>query len=104
MTGKELQPTLDFARRLSELGRTIWVRFVLVPGLTDDEANVDAVADFVAGLSGVERVEVLPFHQMGREKWEATGETYLLGDTQAPTPALLERVRAQFRSRGLTVR
>lgn len=104
VTGRPLQPTLDFAWRLSGLGRTMWVRFVLVPGLTDDEANVDSVADFVATLSGVEWVEVLPFHQMGREKWEAAGETYLLGDAEPPSAGLVARVREQFRSRGLPVR
>lgn len=102
VTGRPLQPTLDFARRLSDLGKTVWIRFVLVPGLTDAVANVDAIADFVAGLDGVERVEVLPFHQMGRDKWAATGEPYLLADAKPPTGELLARVRAQFRSRGLT--
>lgn len=104
VTGRELQPTLDFARRLSDLERTMWVRFVLVPGLTDDEANVDTVADFVATFEGVERIEVLPFHQMGRAKWEAAGESYLLDDTAPPSEELIERVRGQFRSRGLDVR
>ncbi len=103
VTGRPLQPTLDFAHRLSDLGRTMWIRFVLVPGLTDAVENVDAVANVVEGLSGVERVEVLPFHQLGRFKWAATGEPYLLGDTKSPSPELLERVRDQFRARGLTV-
>lgn len=102
VTGRPLRPTLDFARRLSDLGKTMWIRFVLVPGLTDAVENVDAVAEFTATLDGVERVEVLPFHQMGREKWEATGEPYLLADAKPPSGELLARVRAQFRSRGLT--
>ncbi|MBD8058619.1 pyruvate formate lyase-activating protein [Cellulomonas sp. JH27-2] len=102
VTGRDLQPTLDFGRRLAARGTEIWVRFVLVPGLTDDEANVDAVADHVATLSSVARVEVLPFHQMGRDKWAELGLTYELEDTQPPTPELVERVRGQFRSRGLT--
>jgi pyruvate formate lyase activating enzyme len=103
VTGRPLQPTLDFARRLSDLGRTMWIRFVLVPGLTDEPENVDAIADFVSTLESVERVEVLPFHQLGRSKWAATGEPYLLGDTRPPSEELLDRVRGQFRSRGLTV-
>jgi pyruvate formate lyase activating enzyme len=103
VTGRPLQPTLDFARRLSELGRTTWIRFVLVPGLTDAFENVEAVADIVQGLASVERVEVLPFHQLGRFKWAATGEPYLLGDTKPPDAKLLERVRGQFRARSLTV-
>ncbi|WP_291377445.1 pyruvate formate-lyase-activating protein [Demequina sp.] len=104
VTGRPLQPTLDFAERLSRLGKTTWIRFVLVPGLTDDEENVDAIGKFVATLDGVERMEILPFHQMGKAKWEATGEPYLLGDTKAPSPELIARVRAQLESYGLPVK
>lgn len=103
VTGRELQPTLDFGRRLAARGTEIWVRFVLVPGLTDEEENVEAVAEYVASLSTVTRVEVLPFHQMGQDKWESLGMRYELGDTAPPSPALVERVRDQFRARGLTV-
>lgn len=103
VTGRDLQPTLDFGARLAERGTEIWVRFVLVPGLTDEVANVAAVADYVATLATVTRVEVLPFHQMGRDKWDSLGMTYELADTPAPTPELVERVRAQFRERGLQV-
>lgn len=103
VTGRPLQPTLDFARRLADLGKTMWIRFVLVPGLTDAEDNVDAIADFVKTLEGVERLEVLPFHQLGREKWELSGEPYLLEDTQPPSKELIERVKRQFASRGINV-
>jgi pyruvate formate lyase activating enzyme len=103
VTGQDLAPTLDFGRRLAARGTEIWIRFVLVPGLTDDPANVEAVADYVAELATVTRVEVLPFHQMGRDKWESLGLRYELGDTPAPTPELIERVREQFRSRALQV-
>jgi pyruvate formate lyase activating enzyme len=103
VTGRDLAPTLEFGRRLAARGTEIWIRFVLVPGLTDDPANVEAVADYVAELATVTRVEVLPFHQMGRDKWEALGLRYELGDTPAPTPELIERVREQFRSRALQV-
>ena len=103
VTGRDLQPTLDFGRRLAARGIQIWVRFVLVPGLTDDPANVEAVADYVAGLATVTRVEVLPFHQMGRDKWASLGMRYELEDTPAPSPELVERVRDQFRSRALKV-
>ena len=103
VTGRDLQPTLDFGRRLAARGIQIWVRFVLVPGLTDDPVNVEAVADYVAGLATVTRVEVLPFHQMGRDKWASLGMRYELEDTPAPSPELVERVRDQFRSRALEV-
>ena len=101
-TGRELQPTLDFSRRLAERGNRMWIRFVLVPGLTDDEANVEAVAAHVASLGeAVERVEVLPFHQMGRDKWESLGLTYQLKDTDPPSKDLIARVMGQFEAHGV---
>ena len=109
VTRRELAPTLEFGRRLARLEVPMWLRFVLVPGLTDGFDNVAAVADYAASLQAVgsggavERVEVLAFHQLGRDKWHELGETYPLEDTQPPTAELLERVRDQFRSRGLTV-
>ena len=109
VTGRELEPTLAFGRRLAERpgGPEIWVRFVLVPGLTDDVRNVELVAEYAAALNAirpgaVSRVEVLPFHQMGRDKWAALGREYRLADTPSPTPELTERVRAQFRAHGLS--
>ena len=102
-TGRELQPTLDFARRLSERGtEEVWIRFVLVPDLTDAVENVEAVAGIVEQISVVTRVEVLPFHQMGRDKWATLNLPYKLADTSPPSKELIERVRNQFRARGIT--
>ena len=101
-TGR-LAPTVRFGQRLAERGTPIWVRFVLVPGLTDDVSNVAAVADIAAALATVERVEVLPFHRLAAAKYAALGLDFPLADTAPPTPALLDRVRGQFRERGLTV-
>jgi len=103
VTRQPLQPTLDYARRLSALKRPMWIRYVLVPGLTDGVDNVERVADFVGALGGVERVEILRFHQMGRDKWHKLGLAYPLEEFEPPDPELSERVRGQFRSRGLTV-
>lgn len=103
VTGRRLEPTLEFGRRLAERGIETWIRFVLVPGLTDDVENVAKVADYATSLSSVTRVEVLPFHQMGQDKWETLGIRYELQDTEPPSPELVERVRGQFRDRGLTV-
>src|SRR5262245_22020276 len=64
-TGRELAPTLRFAERLAAIGKPVWVRFTLVPGLTDAPANVEGVARFVAPMKNVEWVEVQPFHQLG---------------------------------------
>ncbi|HVJ82443.1 MAG TPA: pyruvate formate-lyase-activating protein [Planctomycetia bacterium] len=101
LTGKDLEPTLQFARRLAERKKPVWVRFVLVPGLTDDEGTLNPIAEFAAGLGNVGRVEVLPFHQMGRYKWEKLGLDYTLADARAPTAEEAERACAVFRARGL---
>ena len=103
VTGVALQPTLDFARRLAALGKPVWVRYVLVPGLTDTPAEIEGLADFVADLAVVERVEVLPFHKMGEWKWEQLDMPYQLKDTQPPSEALQESTRDAFRRRGLAV-
>jgi len=103
VTRQPLQPTLDYAHRLSALGRPMWVRYVLVPGLTDGHDNVEKVADICAGLKSVERVEILRFHQMGHDKWQKLGLAYPLENAEPPDAELTERVRGQFRSRGLTV-
>ncbi|SNY59147.1 pyruvate formate-lyase-activating protein [Paractinoplanes atraurantiacus] len=101
-TGR-LAPTVRFAHRLAELHKPIWVRFVLVPGLTDEPANVDAVAEIAAGVATVERVEVLPFHSLGAPKYAALGLPFPLAGTAPPGPALVDRVRTQFRDHGLAV-
>ncbi len=101
LTGKDVGPTLDFARRLAERKRTIWLRYVLVPGLTDDENDVNQIAMFAARLGNVARVDVLPFHQMGRYKWKKLGINYALDDVSPAPPWLVERVCGQFRSVGL---
>src|SRR4051794_18434318 len=68
LTGMDVAPTLDFARRLAARRRPIWVRYVLVPGVTDNMGDISSLATFAAGLGNVERVDVLPVHQMGQNK------------------------------------
>lgn len=103
VTGAPLRPTLEFAERLSLLNKPIWLRFVLVPGLTDDLAEIGGLADFAAGLGVVERVDVLPFHKMGEFKWRELGLPYQLADTEPPSDELVRRVRDTFRDHGLHV-
>ena len=102
LTGVDDAPTLEFARRLARLGKPVWIRFVLVPGLTDDSEIAAGIAGFVAGLGNVQRVEVLPFHQMGRFKWHALGLQYTLEGAQPPTPELVQSTLKHFHDRGLT--
>ena len=101
LTGMEIGPVLDFARRLAARRKPVWVRFVLVPGLTDDAKDIAQIANFTASLGNVERVEVLPFHQMGRFKWKELKLNYTLNDVKPPTIDAVEVACAQFRNEGL---
>jgi pyruvate formate lyase activating enzyme len=102
LTAQPLQPTLDCAERMIRLGKAMRIRYVLVPGWSDDAGDVSRLADYVAGLGPlVEMVEVLPFHQMGTSKWDALGMDYSLRDTPTPTIEATERARDIFRARGL---
>ena len=101
LTGMDVGPTLEFARRLAAQKKPVWLRFVLVPGLTDDQGDIASIAGFAAGLGNVERVEVLPFHQMGRFKWKELGLEYKLEEVAPPTAEALEKACATFRAAGL---
>jgi pyruvate formate lyase activating enzyme len=102
LTSGELAPTLGFATRLDRLGIPVWLRYVLVPGWTDEPEAVDGLARFAAGLDNVDRVDVLPFHRLGAAKYEALRIPFPLKDTPVPDAALTERVRGQFREHGLS--
>ncbi|MDK8844108.1 pyruvate formate-lyase-activating protein [Corynebacterium striatum] len=104
VTCRELQPTIDFGDRLSAMGKPVWIRFVVVPGLTDSPENVRNVAEIVGRWSNnVERIEVLPFHNMGADKWHELGYPYTLEDTKPPKPEDIEAIRDVFRAKGFTV-
>jgi pyruvate formate lyase activating enzyme len=104
VTGRDLAPTLRFAERLASLSKPTWIRFTLVPGETDDRANVEGIARFVAPMKNVEWVEVQPFHQMGAFKWKSLGLDYKLLDTPTAGRELVDRVIGQFRAAGCRVR
>ena len=101
LTGVDNAPTLAFARRLAARHRPVWLRYVLVPGLTDDPEDIGKTASFVAGLGNVARVDVLPFHQMGRYKWAQLGLEYTLDHVEPPAPEVVEWACGVFKSEGL---
>src|SRR5262249_10504413 len=100
LTGLDNEPVLKFARRLASRKRPIWVRFVLVPGWTDEPAEIERIATFAAELGNVERVDVLPFHQMGKFKWEKLGIDYGLRDTQPPSAEKAQEAVSLFQAKG----
>ncbi len=85
LTTRPLEPILDFARYLSDKGQLIWIRHVLVPTKTDDPADLEALANFIATLTNVEKIEVLPYHKMGIYKWKELGYTYALTGIEPPS-------------------
>jgi pyruvate formate lyase activating enzyme len=103
LTGGALAPTLAFADRLADIGKTVWVRYVLVPGWTDAPAEVEAVADRCAALPNVAQVDVLPFHTLGRAKYDRLGIPFPLAGTPTPTAEQVAAVRTVFAGRGLMV-
>jgi pyruvate formate lyase activating enzyme len=103
VTGNEIAPVLDFARRLSKLRRPVWLRFVLVPGLTDDSRDISMIAKFAAEMGNFERVDVLPFHQLGEFKWKELKLKYKLEGLKPPSAETVKRVCDQFRAAGLKV-
>src|SRR4249919_606562 len=100
VTGRDLAPTLRFAERLASISKPVWIRFTLVPGLTDDPANIDGIARFVAPMKNVVWVEVQPLHQLGAFKWKAIGLDYQHLDTPVPSKDLVNRVIGQFQAAG----
>ncbi|MFL6735382.1 MAG: pyruvate formate-lyase-activating protein [Sphingomicrobium sp.] len=101
VTGMDNAAVLAFARRLVKLNRPMWIRYVLVPGLTDDIREMKLLAAFAASLGTVERVEVLPFHQLGKYKWERLGLNYKLADAIPPSAEGIRRAVGIFRAAGL---
>lgn len=94
LTGHGNENILDCARCLSDLGVPVWIRHVLVPGITDDEDQLRRLRAFIDTLGNVERVEVLPYHTLGVYKWEELGLKYSLEGVPAPTKEEVRRAES----------
>ena len=85
LTGWKNENILDCARYLSDIGKPVWIRHVLIPGINDDDESLYKLRAFIDTLSNVERVEILPYHSLGVYKWEQLGIPYALTDVESPT-------------------
>jgi pyruvate formate lyase activating enzyme len=101
VAGIDNGPVIAFAERLAALGRPMWLRYVLVPGLTDIAGEMAQLAEFAAGLGVVERAEVLPFHQLGAYKWQKLELDYRLEGVPMPTREQVDAAIAVFAGAGL---
>ena len=86
LTGVTIQKTLKLAKHLDERNIPVWIRHVLVPGITDDRENLEALGKFVSTLNNVDRLELLPYHTIGVHKWESMGIEYELKGVPDATP------------------
>lgn len=93
LTGHSNENILDCARYLSDKGISMWIRHVLVPGITDDEEHLKEMRRFIDSLNHVEKVEVLPYHTLGVHKWEKLGVPYTLSDVPTPTTEQVRRAK-----------
>ena len=93
LTGQSNQNILELAEYLSDIGKPVWIRHVLVPGRSDEDAYLIRLHDFIATLKNVEKVEVLPYHTMGVYKWKELGLEYPLEGVEPPTTERVENAK-----------
>ncbi len=96
LTGASNTSVLDCARYLNEIGKTVWLRHVLVPGITDDPDALQRLADFVNPMENIVRVDILPYHTLGVAKWHALKIPYRLENVKSPTAESVAKARAHF--------
>ncbi|QDZ90571.1 pyruvate formate lyase 1-activating protein [Shewanella decolorationis] len=93
--------TLQFAEYLAKRNQPTWIRYVVVGGFTDDEASALQLAEFIKPMKNIEKVELLPYHELGKHKWEAMGESYQLDGVTPPSRDTMEKIKAVFSSQGI---
>ena len=103
VSGKGNEGSKAMLEHRESTGGPVWIRHVVVPGYTLDYAQLEEMADYVAGFRCVERIELLPFHKMGEFKWSGLSRSYELGDTREPLPDEMKKARGIFSARGLKV-
>ncbi len=103
VTGVSLAPTLDFLDYLREKNINTWIRYVLVPGLTDNIDSIKDLSDYLKDYPNVSKIELLSFHKMGEYKWKELGLEYKLSDTKEPSRELLAEVKKIFENSGIAV-
>lgn len=93
--------TLQFAQYLAKRNQATWIRYVVVGGFTDDETSALQLAEFIKPMKNVEKVELLPYHELGKHKWEAMGESYQLDGVSPPSRETMEKIKAVFTQQGI---
>ncbi|HIF9387426.1 TPA: pyruvate formate lyase 1-activating protein [Photobacterium damselae] len=98
LVGVPNKRVLDFARYLHQRGQKTWIRYVIVPGYTDDERSAHLLGEFIQDMDNIEKVELLPYHQLGEHKWEAMGFDYPLKGVKPPKKETMEKIKEIIQS------
>lgn len=93
LVGVSNHRTLEFARYLAKRNQRTWIRYVVVPGWSDDDNSVHQLGAFTQNMANIEQIELLPYHELGKHKWITMGEEYKLEDVQPPKVAIMDRVK-----------
>ena len=101
LTGVELEVILKTAEYLASINKKVWIRHVLVPGITDSDEQLNKLAEYVSKMKNVEKIEILPFHKMGEYKWEELGYKYELGNTEQTTIERVENAKNIMKKYGI---
>lgn len=103
LTGVELASTLELASYMSKINKPVWIRYVLVPNITDDIDDVNNLAKFLSTMKNIERVDVLPFHKMGEFKWKELGYNYKLENIMPPDTKTIDIIKNIFQKYNLKI-
>ena len=96
LTGFDNSNIIEMAKYLSEINKPVWIRHVLVPEHSDFDEDLDALGDFIDTLSNVDRVEILPYHTLGKFKWENLGIPYTLESISPPSAERIENAKQRI--------
>ncbi len=100
LVGVSNKRVLEFAKYLQKINKRTWIRYVVVPGWSDDDASAHQLGQFIQGMENIEKVELLPYHKLGAYKWETLGDKYMLEGVEAPPRETLDRIQHILESYG----
>ena len=100
-----VNPSLIFENlfKISDLKKPIWIRIPIILGVNDSDETIDALGEIIRKLNEVKRIDLLPYHPLGRDKYEKLGLPYCLGDINSPTGELMNELKVILRAKGLPV-
>lgn len=103
ITGVGTSRILAFMEYLKEINKPVWIRFVVIPGLTDDYEDIRRLAQFLKGFPNIQLIDILPYHTLGEYKWEELGLEYPLKGTPEPDKETIRKVKQVFREQGFSI-